>query len=149
MPCWHVTGWCGNIQETSLERHPGARGTWELNHLWKTHIISISIFCKLAPQKQRRELDLQKLGKCSLDNRNPKFWTSVRSPENPHARSKQVFLLNSVRMEYVPTRSYCRAQRTAWCREAAWVGGEFRGERTHVHVQLGLFTVHLRLWQYC
>ena len=123
MPCWHMTGWSGNIQESSLERHPGTGGTWELS-LWKTHFVSISIFCKLAPRKQRRELDLQKLGKCSTDHRNPKFWTSVRSPENPHAIPEQGFLLNSVRMKYTPTRAYSRAQKTllsvAW--QPGWEG---------------------------
>ena len=32
---------------------------------------------------------------------------------------------------------------------AAWMGGEFGGERIHVYVWLSPFTVHLRLSQHC
>ena len=37
----------------------------------------------------------------------------------------------------------------AQCYEAAWMGGEFGGERIHVNVWLSLFTVHLKLPQHC
>ena len=32
---------------------------------------------------------------------------------------------------------------------AAWVGGEFGGERIHIYVQLSPFAVHLKLSQHC
>ena len=35
------------------------------------------------------------------------------------------------------------------CYVAAWVGGEFGGERIHVDVRLSPFTVHLKLPQHC
>ena len=38
---------------------------------------------------------------------------------------------------------------SAQCYVAAWIGGEFEGEWTHVHVWLSPFPVHLKLSQYC
>ena len=38
---------------------------------------------------------------------------------------------------------------SAQCYLAAWMGGEFGGEWIHVYVWLSLFTVHLKLSQYC
>ena len=38
---------------------------------------------------------------------------------------------------------------SAQCYVAAWFGGEFEGEWTHVHVWLSPFPVHLKLSQYC
>ena len=35
------------------------------------------------------------------------------------------------------------------CYVAAWMGGEFGGERIHVYVWLSPFTVHVRLSQHC
>ena len=35
------------------------------------------------------------------------------------------------------------------CCVAAWMGGEFGGERIHVYVWLSPFTVHVRLSQHC
>ena len=38
---------------------------------------------------------------------------------------------------------------SAQCYLAAWMGGEFGGEWTHVYVWLSLFAVHLKLSQHC
>ena len=38
---------------------------------------------------------------------------------------------------------------SAQCSEAAWMGGEFGGEWTHVYVWLSPFAVHLKLSQHC
>ena len=38
---------------------------------------------------------------------------------------------------------------SAQCYLAAWMGGEFGGEWIHAYVWLNLFTVHLKLSQYC
>ena len=38
---------------------------------------------------------------------------------------------------------------TAHCYVAAWMGGEFGGERIHVCVRLSPFAVHLKLSQHC
>ena len=35
------------------------------------------------------------------------------------------------------------------CYVAAWMGGEFGGERIHVYVWLSPFTVHLKLFHHC
>ena len=37
---------------------------------------------------------------------------------------------------------------SAQCYEAAWMGGEFRGECIHVYVSLSPFAVHLELSQH-
>ena len=39
--------------------------------------------------------------------------------------------------------------RSAQCSVAAWVGGEFWGEGTHVCLCLSPFAVHLKLSQHC
>ena len=38
---------------------------------------------------------------------------------------------------------------SAKCYVAAWMGGEFGGERIHVNVWLSLFAVHLKLSHHC
>ena len=38
---------------------------------------------------------------------------------------------------------------SAQCYVAAWIGGEFGGEWIHIYVCLSLFTVYLKLSQYC
>ena len=38
---------------------------------------------------------------------------------------------------------------SAQCYVVAWMVGEFRRERTHVHVWLRPFAVHLKLLQHC
>ena len=38
---------------------------------------------------------------------------------------------------------------SAQCYLAAWMGGEFGGERIHVYAWLNPFPVHLKLSQYC
>ena len=38
---------------------------------------------------------------------------------------------------------------SAQCCVAAWMGGEFGGERIHVYVWLSSFAVHLKLSQHC
>ena len=38
---------------------------------------------------------------------------------------------------------------SAQCFVAAWMGGEFGGERIHVNVWLSPFAVHLKLLQHC
>ena len=35
------------------------------------------------------------------------------------------------------------------CYVAAWMGGEFGGERIHIYVWLNPFTIHLKLSQHC
>ena len=40
-------------------------------------------------------------------------------------------------------------ENSAQCYVAAWMGGEFRGERIHVSVSLSPFAVHLKLSQPC
>ena len=41
------------------------------------------------------------------------------------------------------------AGHAAQCCAAAWMGGEFRGEWTHVYVWLGPFTAYLKLLEHC
>ena len=38
---------------------------------------------------------------------------------------------------------------SAFCYVTAWMGGEFKGEWTHVYVRLSPFATHLKLSQYC
>ena len=42
-----------------------------------------------------------------------------------------------------------KTRNSAQCYVVAWMGGEFRRERTHVHVWLRPFAVHLKLSQHC
>ena len=42
-----------------------------------------------------------------------------------------------------------RTGNSAQCYVAAWMGGEFGGERIHVYVWLNHFAVHLKLSQHC
>ena len=46
-------------------------------------------------------------------------------------------------------KSCCIVQETLQCYMAAWMGGEFRGERIHVYVWSSRFVVHLKLSQHC
>ena len=43
----------------------------------------------------------------------------------------------------------CSTWNSAQCYVAAWMGGEFGGEWTHVYVWLRPFTVRLKLSQHC
>lgn len=100
---------------------------------WKTRFVSVSISLQTGSTETKERADsFKSWGKCSADHRNPKFWTSVRSPENPHASPEQGFLLNSVRMKYTP-RAY-REQKVSRSCVAAWVGGESRGRWIHANV---------------
>ena len=42
----------------------------------------------------------------------------------------------------------CSPWNSAQCYVPGWMGGEFGGEWTHVHVWLSPFTVHLKLLQH-
>ena len=83
----------------------------------------------------------------------PSQASPIKSSLYHHQQSKimatKVRVYTLLYLKWVTNKDLYSTGNSAQCYVAAWMGGEFGGERLHVYVWLSCFAVHLKLSQHC